>query len=86
MTALISSELPFGPKFLSSDGASKIELITSPNVTLVVIDWAMDCKSMVLPVARRRDEETALAPADGREHIHDAAGIVFIGGFELEAR
>ncbi len=34
--------------------------------------------------ARRGDDETALALADGREQIHHAAGVIVAGGFQLE--
>ena len=34
--------------------------------------------------ARRRDDQAALALADGRQQVHDAAGVVVARGFELE--
>ena len=35
--------------------------------------------------AGRRDDEAALALADGGEHVHDATGEVIAGGLELQA-
>ena len=44
----------------------------------------MLCKQHRFTGARRSDDQAALAFADGREQIHDAAGEIILGGFELE--
>ncbi len=37
-------------------------------------ELAIDCSIMVLPVRRRRDDQSALALANGAEHVQNAAG------------
>ena len=47
--------------------------------------WAMFCSRIVLPRARRGDDQAALAEADGREDVDHARGELVGVVLELDA-
>ncbi len=79
---------PFTERCMSvtSSGRSSMSSTMRIDLRMVRRDRVGDAlQQHRLAGARRSDDQTALALADRRQQVHDAAGEVVLGGLQLEA-